>query len=342
MKPAVLLRFFAALALIPLAGCLPDLGDCDESAARAVVYTADLDGFPAYEGQALLHRSCGSGVFCHSEQATGAMRNGAPVNLNFDLALAGPDVESTERLRRGQQSIVDHARQIMATIEGETMPPGEIGETIRDAGPVYDGLPEIETPEGQAIVRNWLACGAPVVERVGTDRPAGVEPVGADDIPAMPMMPPCDLTLCGAECVDTMVDRRNCGGCGMACAGGELCDAGSCVPCTGAVSFSADVQPIFEAYGCDTMGCHSDRRPSAGLDLTTSAAFASLVSVPSTCPDGRLLVTEGEVTASYLVNKLMGVDMCSGGQMPLGTRTGIMPTELQTIEAWICGGALND
>jgi hypothetical protein len=64
--------------------------------------------------------------------------------------------------------------------------------------------------------------------------------------------------------------------------------------------------------------------------------------MPSTCPDGRLLVTAGDVTASYLINKLRGVDMCSGRQMPLGTRTGIMPTELSTIEAWICGGALDD
>jgi len=58
-------------------------------------------------------------------------------------------------------------------------------------GGVYRDLPEIDTPEGQDILRNWLSCGAPVVERVRADRPMGTEPVGAivSPMPEMPISP---------------------------------------------------------------------------------------------------------------------------------------------------------
>jgi len=35
---------------------------------------------------------------------------------------------------------------------------------------------------------------------------------------------------CGASCVDTTTDVSNCGGCGIACAGGQRCSASACVP----------------------------------------------------------------------------------------------------------------
>ena len=55
------------------------------------------------------------------------------------------------------------------------MPPGVEGEAsiIREYGYVTDPLDpdadvllaDLDTPEGQEIVRNWLACGAPFIER---------------------------------------------------------------------------------------------------------------------------------------------------------------------------------
>jgi Stigma-specific protein, Stig1 len=41
---------------------------------------------------------------------------------------------------------------------------------------------------------------------------------------------PCadGTTKCGGACVDTKVDLANCGGCGVACASGEVCSAGNC------------------------------------------------------------------------------------------------------------------
>ncbi len=207
------------MALIILPACSPNLGTCDEPTARKVVYTADMNGYPAYQGQALIHASCGAGTFCHSQAATLALRNGVPFGLDFDMGLAS-DALSTERLRQGQLNVFDNSGDILGTIEGGTMPPGEIGRNIANAGPPYDGLPGLDTPEGVDIVRNWLACGAPVVERVRDDRPSGVQPVGAIE-PAMPAVPACDFTMCDSTCVDTMTNRNNCGGCGMACAGDQ-------------------------------------------------------------------------------------------------------------------------
>jgi hypothetical protein len=48
-------------------------------------------------------------------------------------------------------------------------------------------------------------------------------------------------TLCGGECVDTASDPRHCGGCGIACSPGDVCQSSSCrpggdcreTPCTG-------------------------------------------------------------------------------------------------------------
>ena len=38
-------------------------------------------------------------------------------------------------------------------------------------------------------------------------------------------------TLCGNECVDPQGDANNCGGCGMKCTGGQVCNAGcTCLP----------------------------------------------------------------------------------------------------------------
>jgi hypothetical protein len=77
------------------------------------------------------------------------------------------------------------------------------------------------------------------------------------------------------------------------------------------------------------------------LDLTMGAAHGELVGAASLCPDMRPLATAGDVSASYLLHKLRGEGMCAGVRMPLG-RTFLTPRELAIVEAWICGGAMND
>lgn len=170
-------------------GCGPDLGECDEEAARRVVY--DEDGLPAYEGQALLQVSCGNGAFCHSERATGAARFGAPRDVSFDMNLAAasdaPAEAAVARLGAGQQDVIDYRDEIYCTVDDGTMPPwGDATVTVHENVPRYarvaaDGsrtrLPHVDTFEGLDILRTWLACGAPVVERTeGTGTVGDVVP----------------------------------------------------------------------------------------------------------------------------------------------------------------------
>ena len=53
-----------------------------------------------------------------------------------------------------------------------------------------------------------------------------------------------------------------------------------------------------------------------------------------------MLVEPGSPPGSYLLDKLMGVGLCSGSVMP---KTGsISDAEIDVISAWICQGALDD
>ncbi|MBX3270778.1 MAG: hypothetical protein KF729_10975 [Sandaracinaceae bacterium] len=169
--PCRLLLLYAA----SLGACAPDLGVCDPAAAERVVYD---DGTPAYEGQALVIQSCGAGAFCHSEGIDATDRFGVPRGLDFDLRLASttPDVEapSIERLGRSQANAHFLATSVYEQVRRGAMPPPGVTavpigrpEYQRVAPGEREGpvLPGIATEEGLAILRNWLACQAPVVER---------------------------------------------------------------------------------------------------------------------------------------------------------------------------------
>jgi hypothetical protein len=145
-------------------------------------------------------------------------------------------------------------------------------------------------------------------------------------------------TACDGRCVTTNSDAMNCGACGKTCGNGESCNGGVCVGCGPAVSFRAQVQPILTA-GCTT-NCHSGKRPAGGLGLEASVAYAEMVGVTSTC-GGRKHVAPGQPDASYLINKLTGIGMCSGSVMPKAD--GMLPaTQVDLIRAWICQGAPNN
>ncbi len=69
---------------------------------------------------------------------------------------------------------------------------------------------------------------------------------GSDDgsTPISTTVCPADLTVCGLECKDVLSDPANCGGCGIPCSTGEVCQAGvcaceSCVPDGGVVPVPA-------------------------------------------------------------------------------------------------------
>jgi hypothetical protein len=76
-----------------------------------------------------------------------------------------------------------------------------------------------------------------------------------------------------------------------------------------------------------------------GLDLASTASYQELVGTPAEqCSDGRLLVDPGSPGTSYLMHKLTGVDMCSGGLMPKADAA-VDEATLAKIATWICSGA---
>lgn len=105
------------------------------------------------------------------------------------------------------------------------------------------------------------------------------------------------------------------------------------------VSFSSDVQPILTA-SCAGTACHDGVGSAAQLDLTEGKAYDNLVGATAFQCD-RTLVVASDLEESYLVNKLTGIDMCSGTLMPKANMA-LPDDELDVIFAWICGGAADD
>jgi len=224
-----------ACALSLLLGCGPELGACDPAAATRVAHHAlESDdgapptGLPAYEGQALMLQSCGYGSFCHGADLPPENRRGAPHGLSFDVNLAAADGTVDEarvaRLRRARFRVVQEAGAILAAIDDGSMPPppGPAVDDVLAGAPRYadlDGepLPAIDSDDGREIVRNWLACGAPVVERAAA-RDAGVPAVVARPL-ALPPIEPNWPSL-----YDNLLAARGCAR--MVCHGGGDPSAG--------------------------------------------------------------------------------------------------------------------
>lgn len=149
-----------------------------------------------------------------------------------------------------------------------------------------------------------------------------------------------DLTDCSGACVDLQSNTEHCGECDNPCGPGILCDAGGC-GCPGdGVSFAAEVEPLL-ADECTGGGCHGSPVPSAGLDLRAGFAYDDLVGVASSQCDDRLRVAPGQPGASYLMDKLLGVNLCFGTKMPKAG-PGLSAEQIATVSEWICRGAMND
>jgi hypothetical protein len=143
---------------------------------------------------------------------------------------------------------------------------------------------------------------------------------------------PAGLALCKGSCSDLDSDPWNCGGCDVACAVGQSCQGGACACGTTSVSFAAAVLPVLST--CAMVNCHTGTLPAGNLNLDASVAYAQLVDAPTThCADGRKRVVPGDPRASYVVNKMMGVDLCYGFQMPTTF------SSIQVVTDWICEGA---
>jgi hypothetical protein len=149
----------------------------------------------------------------------------------------------------------------------------------------------------------------------------------------------CDpgLTQCGGACVDTQTNDAHCGDCDSPCAGGLSCVAGMCeCAATEIISFATQIEPLFSS--CALGGCHSPPQIQEGLDLRLDKAYTSLVGVPSNQCGTTPRVDPGNPGGSYLLDKLRGVSLCDGFQMPLNTAP-LPQADIDLISAWICQGA---
>lgn len=173
------------LASFPSA-CAEDVGACN-----GVLQGRDtvvMNNMVVYGGQAILNRGCTSG--CHSSTSTGADRRGVPAGLDFDLIpIDEEDAAGTKKsgsativklkaaqiagLRARQKKIVEQRNLIWQQVQDGLMPPGGMFETVMSnifassektpcmPGKEYSKIPQTQTRE---VLRNWLACGAPLVE----------------------------------------------------------------------------------------------------------------------------------------------------------------------------------
>ena len=273
------------IAALLLCGCAPDLGECDIEVAKQVYYTDDEVRLPAYGGQALVEASCGGGAFCHSEAATGPARYGVPAGLDFDVSIA-ETADQTARLRSGIARVREWRSGVWREVHAGTMPPGEIGEAIRAGGLPYAELPPLPTAEGKEILRNWLACNAPIVERA-TTRPDGFAPIG--DIVAAES---CLATPCSGACVDVRSDPANCGSCGTVCEAGTVCAAGACTaggcPAPTVECSAGCVDTATSRQHCGSCGtvCPAATECIGGT-CTTSTCGVGLSTCGSECVDVR-------------------------------------------------------
>jgi hypothetical protein len=101
-------------------------------------------------------------------------------------------------------------------------------------------------------------------------------------------------------------------------------------------SFASDVYPLFQSARCTS--CHGSPG-SASLNLTEAVAYANLVNrTASECTPLRLLVAASAPQSSYLLDKLLGTNLCSGVRMPRGG-TPFTQAQLDTVRSWIAAGA---
>jgi len=130
-------------------------------------------------------------------------------------------------------------------------------------------------------------------------------------------------TDCGGMCVDTRFDPANCGGCGMACAGGEVCLSGTCTPqgsCTGALveCSSACVDPRN-----DPMNCGSCGNACASGEVCNAGTCSSACGLGTEACDGRCVDTQVDPgNCGACGNACASGEVCSAGTCELNCAGG--------------------
>lgn len=127
---------------------------------------------------------------------------------------------------------------------------------------------------------------------------------------------------------------------GSSCPSGQVDCGGTCI---------AEIAPTLPAIqsqifnnSCVASACHDSDFPQAELDLSdVTASGQNLVSVNSVQVPTSLRVAPGNSSASYLMNKILGVDMALGTTRMPQNDAGIVLCEPQVdaIRQWIDDGA---
>jgi hypothetical protein len=122
---------------------------------------------------------------------------------------------------------------------------------------------------------------------------------------------------------------------------GMLCpDPLVCGSCNNVVSFAADVEP-FLAQSCGTTSCHKGVSPKGALNTEVGKAYDELVDVDSVqCMGNKKLIAPGDPAGSYVMDKVLNQNLCSGKKMP--PSASLAAEKIQLLADWICAGALND
>ncbi|MBW1761111.1 MAG: hypothetical protein JRI98_04750 [Deltaproteobacteria bacterium] len=351
-------------------GCKRDLGECNLDgqtsdgrpipgpAAFDIAYRL-TDGLPMYEGQALVQSTCGDGAFCHAPAAVGADRIGVPAGLNFDVGLACtvpfdncddqglPYAERLDRLYGNQNQINTWAEGMIQEMRAGAMPPGEAGRSVRNNTPWLrksDGseLPPIESGDAQEIVRNWLACQAPVIAR--TEAPPSealqLEPCQSvdneiciyngpeGDLPD-PVWSDIYWSLMFTQCVICH---------GPSNGNNNADDPNPNNPfTTGEIPGGADANALaaLDLSGANTM------------DTTTwpNESWAAVVNAltfdQGLCADDGTIVIPNNPTESIMIEKLRAMQTCGDSMPPGGSQT-ISDPLIQVVVDWINMGAPNN
>lgn len=236
---------------------------------------------------------------------------------------------AVERLRRNQRQTYDHRYDVLRTVEDGSMPPGAAGEGTRafaeyygefEAGTFSGRIPTLDTSAGREVLRNWLACGSPVLEFS--------IPQDADDGP-------------GDDCGAGPIGR-----CGVAAPGLEPPDP------TWDSIYDRVLRPL-------CVSCHQPDNPFWGYNdagngqeldyLDADDALTAMVGVEASsrsaatdvdCAESGTLIVAGDAEASIFYRKMTAEPGC-GESMPLreGGR-GLPENVLEPIREWINAGAM--
>jgi hypothetical protein len=300
-------RFAGLLVLACFASACSDVGPCEgELSGRDTVIANDV---VVYGGQAIINKACATG--CHLSTARGAERRGVPAGLDFDLfPIDEAKADGTKKagsttivklassqisgLRARQKKVIELANSIWQQVDDGIMPPtGTLGsyltgiftskeKTPCKAGKSYADLGDAQTKE---VLRNWLACGGPLVETNGAKLEKSSAPGTAGDQYQACMKDPKSVVTLETLFTSTLSE---CGGCHnnpvvgppsfldvdvlaaalrmeSACAGKPFVTPGD-----------PDNSYLLDLLKAPNPACKHDRMPAGGLDPLSDRAIAEV------------------------------------------------------------------